>query len=110
MVRSGAKVVSFSCMGRRAEKKWQESIDHFEKRLKVCEELNLRRWWAYDFTYYLVEYARVYLERAHKLLDEALGIYQKIGAKGDMEKVIAKKKLATNSLRFLPSINSLILP
>jgi tetratricopeptide (TPR) repeat protein len=60
----------------RAEKKWQESIDHFEKRLKVAEELNLRRWWVYDFAYYLVEYAKVYLERdqegdrekAHKLL------------------------------------------
>jgi len=87
----------------RAERKWQESIDHFEKRLKVCEELNLRRWLVYDFTYYLVEYARVYLERdeegdrerAHKLLDEALEIYQKISAKWEIEKIIAMKKLLT---------------
>jgi len=87
----------------RAEKKWQESIDHFEKRLKLCEEINLRQWWAYDYAYYLVEYARVYLERdqegdrerAHKLLDEALEIFQKIGAKGEIEKIITKKKLLT---------------
>ena len=51
----------------------------------------------------LMEYARVYLERgqegdrerAHKLLDEALEIFQKIGAIRDIEKVIAKKKLLT---------------
>jgi len=50
-----------------------------------------------------MEYARVYLERgqegdrerAHKLLDEALEIFQKIGAIRDIEKVIARKKLLT---------------
>jgi hypothetical protein len=50
-----------------------------------------------------MEYARVYLERdqegdrerAHKLLDEVLEIFQKLGAKGEMEKIIAKKKLLT---------------
>jgi hypothetical protein len=35
------------------------------------------------------------VERAHKLLDEALGIFQKMGAKGDIERIIAKKKLLT---------------
>jgi len=70
----------------------------------VEEDINLRQWFAYKFANrLLVEYARVYLEsdqegdreRAHKLLDEALGIFQKIGVKGDIEKVIAKKKLLT---------------
>jgi tetratricopeptide (TPR) repeat protein len=87
----------------RAEKKWHESIDSFEKRLKLSEELNLRRIWAYELAYYLVEYAKVYLERdqegdrerAHRLLNEALEIFQKIGAKGEIEKIIAKKKLLT---------------
>lgn len=49
----------------------------------------------------LFEYARVYLERdqerdrekAHSLLNQALEIFQKIGAKKDIEKVIAKKKV-----------------
>jgi len=33
--------------------------------------------------------------KAHKLLDEALEIFQKIGAKGGIERIIAKKKLLT---------------
>jgi len=53
--------------------------------------------------YVLCEYARVYLERnqegdrekAHNLLNQALEIFQKIGAKKDIEKIIAKKKLVT---------------
>jgi len=78
----------------RAEKKWQESIDHFEKSLQEYEEINQRRWNAYDFAKrVLVEYARVYLERdqegdrekAYKLLDEALEIFQKLEAKGEIE-------------------------
>jgi len=88
----------------RAERKWQESIDHFEKSLRESEDIDLRRWSAYWFANrVLMEYARVYLERdqegdrerAHKLLDEALEIFQKIGAKGDIERIIAKKKLLT---------------
>ena len=87
----------------RAERKWQESIDHFEKSLKESEEINLYRRTSTIFAYYLTEYARVYLERdqegdkerAYKLLDEALGICQKVGTKVLMEKIIAKKKLLT---------------
>ncbi len=88
----------------RAQKKWKESIEHFEKCLQEFESLNARRWDVYIFAkWVLYEYARVYLERdkkgdkekAHNLLNQALEIFQKIGAKKDIEKIIAKKKLLT---------------
>jgi hypothetical protein len=52
----------------------------------------------------LYEHARVYLERneegdrekAHSLLNQALEIFQKIGAKKEVEMIIAKKKLLTS--------------
>jgi hypothetical protein len=51
----------------------------------------------------LCEYVRTYLDRnqegdrekAHNLLNQALEIFQGIGAKKDAEKIIAKKKLLT---------------
>jgi hypothetical protein len=66
--------------------------------------LDARRWNVYLFTrWVLCEYARTYLERdqegdrerADKLLNLALEIFQKLGAKKDIEKIIAKKKLLT---------------
>jgi len=88
----------------RAEKKWDESIKLFEKSLQQWEALDVRKWSVWFFArFVLSEYARVYLERdqegdrekAHSLLNLALEIFQKIGAKKDIEKVIAKKKLLT---------------
>ena len=88
----------------RAQKKWEESIKLFENSVQEWEALDLRKWNVYGFArYVLCEYARVYLERnqegdrekAHSLLNQALEIFQKIGAKKDIEKVIAKKKLLT---------------
>jgi len=88
----------------RAQKKWEESIKLFEKSLQEWEALDVRKWLVYHFgRYVLFEYARVYLERdqeedrekAHSLLNQALEIFQRIGAKKDVEKVIAKKKLLT---------------
>jgi tetratricopeptide (TPR) repeat protein len=88
----------------RAQKKWKESIEQFEKSLQEFEALDARRWDAYWFTkFVLCEYARVYLERdqegdrekAHNLLNQALEIFQKMGAKKEIEKIIAKKKLLT---------------
>jgi tetratricopeptide (TPR) repeat protein len=88
----------------RAQKKWKESIEYFEKSLHGHEALNARRWNVYWFAkIVLYEYARVYLERdqkgdkekAHNLLNQALEIFQKMGAKKDIEKIIAKKKLLT---------------
>jgi tetratricopeptide (TPR) repeat protein len=85
----------------RAQKKWKQSIEHFEKVLQEFETLEARRWNAYQFAkYFLLEYARVYLERdqegdrekARGLLEESLKILQKVGAKKDIEKV--KSRLA----------------
>jgi len=88
----------------RAQKKWEESIEHFEKSLREHEALDARRWYIYWFAkFVLCEYARVYLERdqegdrerANNLLNQALEIFQKLDAKKDIEKIIAKKKLLT---------------
>jgi len=88
----------------RAQTKWDESIKLFEKSLQEWEALDVRKWFVWLFArYVLFEYARVYLERgqegdrekAHSLLNQALEIFQKIGAKKDIEKIIAKKKLLT---------------
>lgn len=79
----------------RAQKKWEKSIEHFEKSLQEFEALNARRWNLYGFAKWIFcEYARVYLERDKKgdkekalnLLNQALEIFQKLGAKKDMEK------------------------
>ena len=88
----------------RAQKKWKQSIEHFEKSLQEHEALNARRWDVYGFAkLVLYEYARVYLERDKKgdrekalnLFNQALKIFQKLGAKKDIEKITAKKKLLT---------------
>ncbi len=87
----------------RAEKKWDESIDEFEMILKEWEVMNPRRWDIYEFGRFIYEYARVYLDRneegdrekAHSLLNQAMEMFQEVGAKKDIEKVIAKKKLLT---------------
>jgi tetratricopeptide (TPR) repeat protein len=86
----------------RAQKKWQESIEHFEKSLQEFEAIGARRWNVYWFAKrVLCEYARAYLERdqegdrekAHNLLNQALEIFQKLGAKKEVERIIAKKKI-----------------
>jgi tetratricopeptide (TPR) repeat protein len=83
----------------RAEKKWDESIEFFEKGLREYEALGARRWSVYFFAkLVLVEYAHVYLEsdqegdkeKAGKLLNEALEIFQKMGAKKDIERIEAE--------------------
>ena len=88
----------------RVQRKWEESIKYFEKSIEEFEFLNARRWDAYWFAKMVLhEYARVYLERdqkgdrekAHRLFNEALQTFEKIGAKKDIEKIIAEKKLLT---------------
>ena len=83
----------------RAEKKWDESIELFEKSLQENEALGARKWNVYWLAKtILYEYARVYLERnqpgdrekACDLLNQALEIFQKMGAKKDIEKVEAR--------------------
>lgn len=92
-----------SAMRFRAQKKWEESIKHFEKSCQQLKSLNARRWDVYDLAKTLFEYARVYLERdqegdrekAHTLLNQALELFRKMDAKKDIEKIIAKKSLLT---------------
>jgi len=83
----------------RAEKKWNESIELFEKSLQEYEALGARRWNVYWLAKcILYPYALAYLERdqpsdrerARGLLNQALEIFQKMGAKKDIEKVEAK--------------------
>ena len=83
----------------RAEKKWNESIELFAKSLQENEALGARKWNVYWLAKNLLyEYARVHLERnqpgdkekAHDLLNQALEIFQKMGAKKDIEKVEAR--------------------
>ncbi len=81
----------------RAQKKWEESIKHFEKSLHEFEVLGERRWNMYWFAkLILFEFARMYVERAQEgdnekanaLLNQALEIFQKMGAKKDVEKTM----------------------
>jgi tetratricopeptide (TPR) repeat protein len=82
----------------RVEKKWNESVELFEKGVQEYEALHARQWNVYVLAKIFYEYARVYLERdqpadrekADKLLNQALEIFQKIGARKDVERVEAK--------------------
>ncbi len=79
-----------------AEKKWTESIDLFERSLQEYEALGARQWNVGELANILYAYARVYLERnqlgdrekASKLLNQALEIFLKMGAKKDIEKTM----------------------
>ena len=87
----------------REQKNWDLSIQHFEKSLEGYRSLNAQKWYAIRFAELLYEYGLVYLqrnnegdrERAYSLLDQALAIYQRIEARKNVEKILAKKKLLT---------------
>ncbi len=78
----------------RAQKRWKESFELFEKSLQEFEALNARRLNVYRLALVLYDYGRAYLERdqegdrekAHNLLNQALEIFQKLGAKKDKRK------------------------
>jgi tetratricopeptide (TPR) repeat protein len=81
----------------RAQKKYAESIELFEKTLKEWESIKANIWNAYYFArWVLYEYARVYLERnaegdkemAGSLINRALEMFQKMGAKKNIEKTM----------------------
>ena len=81
----------------RSQGKWEESIEYFEKSLQDFEALNAKRWFVNEYAKrVLCEYAQVYLDRdqpgdrekADKLLTQALEIFQKVGAKKDIERTI----------------------
>jgi tetratricopeptide (TPR) repeat protein len=87
----------------REQKKWDQSIELFEKSLQSYRSLNAQKWWVGKFAELLYEYGLVYLERngegdrekAYSLLDQALAMYQKMEAQKKIENIIAKKKLLT---------------
>jgi tetratricopeptide (TPR) repeat protein/KaiC/GvpD/RAD55 family RecA-like ATPase len=82
----------------RARKDWQQSIQHFERSLQIFKDLNAQKWYVPDFGNFLYEYGLVYLERneegdkekALNFLNQALEMFQKMGAKKDIEKVEAR--------------------
>ncbi len=81
------------------EKDWESAIESFEKSKREFEAMNALP----ELIQTLYEYGSTYLQRnqegdrekAHSLLDQALEISRKIGAKKWIEKIIAKKKLLT---------------
>jgi len=87
----------------REQKKWEESIQNFEKSLQGYKALNAQKWYVDQFAELLYEYGLMHLdrneegdkERAYSLLNQALEIYRKMDAKKKTEKIIAKKKLLT---------------
>ncbi|NIO36421.1 hypothetical protein GTO27_01815, partial [Candidatus Bathyarchaeota archaeon] len=78
----------------RSEKKWEQSIQHFEKSLQGYKSLNAQKWCVGQFAELLYEYGLMHLdriaegdkERAYSLLNQALEIYEKMGAKKKIRK------------------------
>jgi tetratricopeptide (TPR) repeat protein len=81
------------------EKDWASAIESFEKSKKEFEAMNalpelIQTLYEYGLTH-LQRNQKEDREKAHNLLDQALEISRKIGAKKWIEKIIAKKKLLT---------------
>ena len=79
----------------REQKNWEQSIQHFEKSFQAHKSLDAQKWLVEPFADLLYEYGSTYQERsgegdeekAFSLLNQALDIYQEIGAIKRMEKV-----------------------
>ena len=82
----------------REQKNWEQSIQHFAKSLQAYRDLDARKWYVPYFANVLFEYASMFLvrneeddkEKARDLLNQALEIFQKMGAKKGIEKVEAR--------------------
>jgi predicted ATPase/tRNA A-37 threonylcarbamoyl transferase component Bud32 len=82
-----------------SQKDWESAIEFFEKSKREFEAMDALP----ELIQTLYEYGLTYLQRnqegdrekAHSLLDQALEISRKIGAKKWIEKILAKKKLLT---------------
>ena len=80
-----------------ARKDWGTAAESFDKAIQINRQYQL----PWDEAKTLYERGLMYLSRgrkvdrdkAHKDLDEALAIFQKVGAKKDVEKVLRKKKM-----------------
>lgn len=78
----------------RAKKDWKKALMYFESSYNQLNSLNATAWDAYEFAKRIIlEYARIFLERnqkedkrkAYALLNEALSIFKRIGAKREIE-------------------------
>jgi len=82
----------------RAQKNWEQSIQHFEKSVQTLQDLDARRWYVPYFASLLYEYGSTYVDRneegdkekAQNLFSQALEIFRKMGAKKEIEKVEAQ--------------------
>jgi predicted ATPase/KaiC/GvpD/RAD55 family RecA-like ATPase len=93
-----ARAEMFKGMLFREQKDWEQSIQHFEKSLQTYKDLNAQKWYVPNLANLLFEYGLMYLKRndhgdkqkASALLNQALEMFQKMGAKKDIEKTEAK--------------------
>jgi tetratricopeptide (TPR) repeat protein len=80
-----------------ARKAWGTAAESFDKAVEINRQYQL----PWDEAKTLYERGLMYLargrkadrEKAHEDLDEALAIFQKVGAKKDVEKVLRKKEM-----------------
>jgi tetratricopeptide (TPR) repeat protein len=80
-----------------ARKDWSTAAESFDKAIQINRQYQL----PWDEAKALYERGLMYLtrgrkadrEKAHEDLDEALAIFQKVGAKKDVEKVLRKKEM-----------------
>jgi tetratricopeptide (TPR) repeat protein len=80
-----------------ARKDWSTAAESFDKAIRINRQYQL----PWDEAKALYERGLMYLsrgrkadrEKAHEDLDEALAIFQKVGAKKDVEKVLRKKEM-----------------
>lgn len=85
----------------RAQKKYKRSIAFFERSLREYDDFKGEKFDVFWYAQTCYEYAITCLERnesgdkekAEKLLNRALEIFQMMGAKQEIEKTLAKKKL-----------------
>jgi tetratricopeptide (TPR) repeat protein len=79
-----------------ARKNWGTAAESFDKAIQINRQYQLP-WDEARTLYerglmYLARRRKAYRDKAHEDLDEALAIFQRVGAKKDVEKVLRKKK------------------
>lgn len=83
-----SEVEMLKAMLLREQKNWEQSIQHFEKSFQGYKSLDAQKWYVESFADLLYEYGSTYLarneegdqEKGFSLLNQALDIYQDVGA------------------------------
>jgi tetratricopeptide (TPR) repeat protein len=79
-----------------AQRNWRAAAESFDKAIQINRQYQLPWDEAKDLyergLMYLARRRKAYREKAHEDLDEALAIFQRVGAKKDVEKLLRKKK------------------